>query len=192
MEVGVLEASRILGVHRNTIYNLIRRRRVVARKSSHGWRISRSSLEGRLKDKEPPRDGISSLYQACRAIEMAMEGYGVPMGMMATMQMDDHYCLCRRLIVSNRAFADKFGGIETDRPHSWCWHQNMHPDDREIIMADNEMKYVDSERYQLNFRLRNVDEVKEYTWVEAKGILCRPGEISSLLINIFEIQEILE
>lgn len=52
--IGLQEASKILGVHRNTIYKLIQEKSIPAFRLSRGgrWKFRRGELEQWIQDKE--------------------------------------------------------------------------------------------------------------------------------------------
>ncbi len=196
MSLSVTEAAHLLGVHRNTIYNLIKRRQVVAEKTPQGWAISKSSLEA-LEDVKPSSDRLCLLANAARAIETAMDGFSTAMGLTSTRQLEDHFCICFQMAMMNQALIEMFRkipgntkGLPVERLRELqCWHQNLHPDDLELLLAlEKDREWCENSRYNYEVRIRNAADI--YVWTNIRGILVRPSQHSGILVNVFEMKEL--
>jgi excisionase family DNA binding protein len=188
--VTVDEAAEELHVHRNTIYNHIKRGKLAAWKNHQGWKIARPSVLA-LRDSFF-NNRLEQIAVTIRAVTGALNTFATPMSLTRVTQLDDHLCLAYRLIECNEALKNLTGLPVSELRSIECFHRFTHPDDLEHLPSFQHEEMKPGMRWEVEFRWRLPPSPSNmnYSWVRAKGLLMNPSKHSNALISINEFHPI--
>lgn len=163
MFFSVHQAAEALGVHANTVYNLIKRGRVVAFKGPYGWEVLRSSVELLANDQYRYTSQVEQAVQVIQASKHLLNQFREPM----SMSLCDEDPNTLKPLMRNEAYKELLGWPEHILSQMRC-SEILHPDDWEMAMQTISL-LPPLEKSSAELRLRRSD--LRYIWVRASGLV---------------------